>query len=105
MADFTAKVQADRWAPGAEIAGVVPETVELKGDEPEVTHGISLPVGRPPIQLKEKLKVGDTFIRRGHYDLPDGRTLLLYPGDWLVKHGADVAVLTDAEFNAKYAAS
>lgn len=105
MPDFTATIQAEQWFPGKEVKGVEPETVTLTGGEPEVTHGLCLPAGRPPLALKEKAKVGDIMIRRGHYTLPGGDTLLLYPGDWLVKHDADVEVMTDAEFKAKYKAA
>lgn len=105
MPDFTTTIQAEQWTSEKEITGVEPEAVTLAGGEPEVTHGLTLIVGRPPIVLKEKLKVGDTFNRRGHYATPDGHTLLLYPGDWLVKHGDDVTVLTDEQFKAKYKGS
>lgn len=108
MATFVAKqseVEATQWLPGVLIDGVVEETKIAKGGEPEVTHGLLLLPGKSPIVLKEKAKVGDVISAgRAHVETPDGHTLLILPGDWVVRRGQGVEVLTTEEFESQYKA-
>lgn len=115
MAKFFTKrieVEAEKWAPGKEIEGVVEETKVAKGSEPEVTHGLMLLPGLDPIKLRDKdgnpvrAKVGDVISSgRGHIDTPDGHTIFVTPGDWVVKCGDKIEAFTDEEFHAKFDAA
>lgn len=115
MAKFVTKrveVDAEQWAPGKDIQGVVEETKVAKGGEPEVTHGLMLLPGLAPIQLRDKdgnpykAKVGDTISAgRGHFDVPDGHTGFVTPGDWVIRVGDKIEALADEEFRAKFEAA
>lgn len=108
MPALTLTIDATQWFPGVEIPGVEPELTEMKGGEPEVTHGLMLLAGQKPIQLKDKdgnpttAKVGDKVCRRAHVTYPDGHSDVVLPGDWIVKNGDALTVLSPEEFAATY---
>lgn len=95
-------IDATQWFPDVEIPGVEPEFTEMKGGEPEVTHGLMLLPGQKPIALKEPAKVGDKVCRRAHVNYPDGHSDVVLPGDWIIRDGDRLTVLSPEEFAATY---